>query len=69
MRMGKVLIVILKNGFFLIIILFIWLIAGKAFMSTKRTHVVFDIDGDEDDENDENGEGIKYYLNTFLIWT
>jgi len=38
-------------------------------MSTKRTHVVFDSDGDEDDENDENGEGIKYYLNTFLIWT
>jgi hypothetical protein len=38
-------------------------------MSTKRTHVVFDNDGDEDDENDENGEGIKYYLNTFLIWT
>ena len=54
---------------FIIIILIIWLIAGKAFMSTKRTHVVFDIDGDEDDENDENGEGIKYYLNTFLIWT
>ena len=58
-----------KKWFFLITILFIWLIAGKAFMSTKRTHVVFDIDGDEDDENDENGEGIKYYLNTFLIWT
>ena len=38
-------------------------------MSTKRTHVVFDIDGDGDDENDENGEGIKNNLNTFLIWT
>ena len=38
-------------------------------MSTKRTHVVFDIDGDVDDENDENGEGIKHYLNMFLIWT
>ena len=58
-----------KKCFVFIIILFIGLIAGKAFMSTKRTHVVFDNDGDEDDENDENGEGIKYYLNTFLIWT
>ena len=38
-------------------------------MSTKRTHVVYDIDGDGDDDNDENGEGIKYYLNTVLIWT
>ena len=36
-------------------------------MSTKRTHVVYDIDGDGDDDNDENGEGIKYYLNTVLI--
>ena len=60
MRMGKVLKKnFFKNGFF-IFILFFWLLAGKASMSTKRTHVVYDIDGDGDDENDENGEGIKY---------
>ncbi len=31
---------------------FVWWIAGKASMSTKRTQVVNDIDGDGDDDED-----------------
>jgi hypothetical protein len=35
----------------------------------QKPKIVNDIDGDGDNDNDENGKGIKYYLNTVLIWT